>query len=74
MPQRTKKTKVRSLADAALRLSQSVPERYPQAVISPLEVPYTDDDLTVEVAIPEIYALREVSDTLSRFCLKLRMS
>ena len=71
MPQRTKKTKTRSLADAALLLSQRVHECYPQAVISPLEVPYTDEDLTVEVTIPETYALREVSDTLIRFCLEI---
>lgn len=71
MKQRTKKTKGRSLAEAALRLSQRVHECYSQAVITPLEVPYTDEDLTVEVSLPEGYSLREVRDNLIRFCLQI---
>ena len=71
MKQRTKKAKGRYLAEAALRLSQRVHECYPQAVISPLEVPYTAEDLTIEVSLPEDYSLREVSDNLIRFCLEI---
>jgi hypothetical protein len=71
MPHRTKKSKGRALAEAALRLSQWVHTRYPQAVITPLEVPYADEDLTVEVALPEGYSLQEVSDTLIRLCMEL---
>lgn len=65
------KAKGRSLAEAVLRLSQRVHERYPQAVITSLDVPYTDEDLTIEVSLPEGYALREVSDDLIRVCLEI---
>ncbi len=71
MAQRIKKAKGRSLAEAALRLSQCVHERYPQAVITALDVPYTDEDLTIDVSLPEGYALREVSDDLIRVCLEI---
>lgn len=71
MAQRVKKAKQRALAEAALHLSQRVHERYPQAVLTPLDVPYTDEDLTVEVALPAEYSLQEVSDTLIRFCLEI---
>jgi len=71
MKQKLKKTEGRSLAEAALRLSQHVHECYPQAVITALEVPYTDEDLTLDVSLPERYALREVSDELIRICLKI---
>jgi hypothetical protein len=59
------------LAEAALHFSQRVHDRYPQAVITPLEVPYTDEDLTIDVALPEGYALREVRDKLIRICLEI---
>lgn len=65
------KAKGRSLADAALRLSQHVHEHYPQAVLTSLDVPYLDEDLTIDVALPEGYALREVSDDLIRICLEI---
>ena len=71
MAQRIKGAKGRSLADAALRLSQRVHERYPQAVITTLDVPYTDEDLTIEVSLPKGYALREVNDELIRVCLEI---
>ena len=71
MPHRTKKSKGRALAEAALHLSQQVHAGYPQAVITPLEVPYADEDLTVDVALPEGYPLREVSDTLIRLCMEI---
>jgi hypothetical protein len=71
MAQRIKRAKGRSLADAALRLSQRVHERYPQAVITALDVPYTDEDLTIEVSLPEGYLLREVNDNLIRVCLEI---
>jgi hypothetical protein len=71
MAQRIKRAKGRSLADAALRLSQRVHERYPQAVITALDVPYTDEDLTIEVSLPEGYILREVNDNLIRVCLEI---
>ena len=71
MAQRIKRAKGRSLADAALRLSQRVHERYPQAVITALDVPYTDEDLTIEVSLPEGYILREVNDKLIRVCLEI---
>ncbi|MBI3304321.1 MAG: hypothetical protein HYZ72_19825 [Deltaproteobacteria bacterium] len=71
MAQRIKKAKGRSLAEAALRLSQRVHECYPQAGITVLDVPYTDEDLTIDVALPEGYALREVSDSLIRVCLEI---
>jgi hypothetical protein len=64
-------TRERSLAEAVLRLSQRVHERYPRAVITSLDVPYTDEDLTLDVALPEGYALREVSDELIRVCLEI---
>ncbi len=70
MPQKLK-ARERSLAEAVLRLSQRVHERYPQAVITSLDVPYTDEDLTLDVALPEGYALREVSDELIRVCLEI---
>ena len=70
MAQRVK-AKGRALADAALRLSQHVHECYPQAVITTLAVPYTDEDLTLEVAVPEKYELREVNDDLIRLCLAI---
>ena len=65
------KTKGRTVADAVLRLSQHVHEQYPQAVMTTLEVPYTDEDLTIEVALPEGYELRAVSDDLIRTCLAI---
>jgi hypothetical protein len=71
MAQRIKRAKGRALAYAALRLSQRVHERYPQAVITTLDVPYTDEDLTIEVSLPEGYALREVNDELIRVCLEI---
>jgi hypothetical protein len=71
MAQQIKKAKGRALAEAVLRLSQYVHECYPQAVITALDVPYTDEDLTVEVFLPEGYALREVSDDLIRICLDI---
>jgi hypothetical protein len=71
MPHRTKESKSRALAEAALRLSQGVHACYPQAVITPLEVPYADEDLTVDVSVPERHSLREVSDTLIRLCLEI---
>lgn len=71
MKQKTKKTKGWSLAEAALRFSQRVHEAYPQAVITPLEVPYTDEDLTLEVSLPEGYKWREVSDNLIRLSLEI---
>ena len=71
MAQRIKKAKGRSLAEAALRLSQRVHEGYPQAVITALDVPYTDEDLTIDVALPERYTLREASDNLIRICLEI---
>ena len=71
MTQRMKNAKGRALADAALRLSQRVHERYPQAVVTTLDVPYTDEDLTIEVSLPEGYALREVNDDLIRVCLEI---
>ena len=70
MAQRVK-AKGRALADAALRLSQHVHACYPQAVITTLDVPYTDEDLTLEVAVPEQYELREVNDDLIRLCLAI---
>jgi hypothetical protein len=70
MPQKLK-ARERSLAEAVLRLSQRVHERYPQAVITSLNIPYTDEDLTIDVALPEGYALREVSDELIRVCLEI---
>jgi len=70
MPQKLK-ARERSLAEAVLRLSQRVHERYPEAVITSLDVPYTDEDLTIDVALPEGYALREVSDELIRVCLEI---
>jgi len=71
MAQQMTKAKGRSLAEAALRLSQRVHERYPQAVIAALDIPYTDEDLTIEVSLPEGYSLREVSDELIRICLEI---
>jgi hypothetical protein len=71
MPHRTKKSKRQALAEAALLLSQRVHACYPQAVLTPLEVPYTDEDLTVDVSVPEGYSLREVTDTLIRFSLEI---
>ncbi len=65
------KTKGRTVADAVLRLSQHVHEQYPQAVMTTLEVPYTDEDLTIEVALPERYELRAVGDDLIRACLAI---
>ena len=65
------KTKGRTVADAVLRLSQHVHEQYPQAVMTTLEVPYTDEDLTIEVALPEGYELRDVGDDLIRACLAI---
>ena len=65
------KTKGRTVADAVLRLSQHVHEQYPQAVVTTLEVPYTDEDLTIEVALPEGYELRAVGDDLIRTCLAI---
>jgi hypothetical protein len=66
-----KKTRARTLAEAALRLSQRVHECYPQAVLTALEVPYTDEDLTVEVFLPEDYSIQDVSDMLIRCCLEI---
>jgi len=71
MRHKTKKSRSRSLAEAALRLSQWVHERYPEAVITPLEVPYADEDLTIGVSLPEAYSLQKVSDTLIRLCLDI---
>ena len=71
MRQRMKNAKGRALADAALRLSQRVHERYPQVVVTTLDVPYTDEDLTIEVSLPEGHALREVNDDLIRVCLEI---
>jgi len=71
MRHKTKKSRSRSLAEAALRLSQWVHERYPEAVITPLEVPYADEDLTIDVSLPEAYSLQEVSATLIRLCLEI---
>ena len=68
---RSTKNKGRSLAEAAVRLSQRVHERYPEAVITPLETRYTDEDLTVDVALPQRYSLRKVSDDLIRVCLEI---
>jgi hypothetical protein len=65
------KAKGRALAEAALRLSQHILARYPQALITTLDVPYTDEDLTIEVALPERYELREASDELIRMCLTI---
>jgi hypothetical protein len=31
----------------------------------------TDEDLTIDVSLPEGYALREVSDNLIRVCLEI---
>jgi len=71
MPHRTKKAKSRVLAEAALLLSQRVHACYSQAVMTPLEVPYADEDLTVDVSVPEGYSIQEVSDTLIRLCLEI---
>jgi hypothetical protein len=65
------KAKGRALADAVLRLSQYVHQHYPQAVLTMLAVPYTDEDLTIDVALPEGVNLREVSDDLIRMCLTI---
>ncbi len=46
MPHRTKKSKSRTLAEAVLLLSQRVHACYPQAVMTPIEVPYTDEDIS----------------------------
>jgi hypothetical protein len=71
MAQRITKAKGCSLAETVLRLSQRVHERYPHAVITTFDIPYTDEDLTIEVSLPEGYALREVSDDLIRVCLEI---
>ena len=71
MRPRTKKSRSRSLAEAALRLSQWVHEHYPKAVTTLLEVPYADEDLTIDVSLPEAYSIQEVSDTLVRLCLEI---
>jgi hypothetical protein len=68
---RKRKAKERALADAALQLSQHVHQHYPQAVVSMLEIPYTDEDLTIEVALPQGTTLRKVSDDLIRTCLTI---
>ena len=65
------KAKRRALADAALRLSQYVHEHYPRAVITALDIPYTDEDLTIDVALPQGFAVRAVSDDLIRVCLEI---
>jgi hypothetical protein len=71
MSQKTKKSREQSFAGAALRLSQHVYAAYPQALISPLDVPYTDEDLTIEVLVPEQHGLSEVNDSLIRICLEI---
>ncbi|MBI3247702.1 MAG: hypothetical protein HYZ50_14455 [Deltaproteobacteria bacterium] len=68
---RKRKTKEHSLADAVLRLSQHVHRHYPHAILTTLDVPYADEDLTIEVALPEGVALRKVSDDLTRTCLAI---
>lgn len=40
-------------------------------MITPLEVPYADEDLTIDVSLPEAYSLQEVSATLIRLCLEI---
>jgi hypothetical protein len=71
MKQLSKKTTAQALAEAALRLSQRVHECYPQAVLTALEVPFTDEDLTIEVSLPEDYSIQDVSDMLIRCCLEI---
>jgi hypothetical protein len=65
------KAKGRALADAVLRLSQHVHRHYPQAVLTMLDIPYTDEDLTIDVALPEGVEPREASDDLIRACLAI---
>ena len=69
MGHKIKKSRSRSLAEATLHLSQWGHERYPEAVITPLKVPYAGADLTINVSLPEAYSLQEASDTLMRLCL-----
>ena len=59
------------LAEAALLLSQKIHEKFPEAVISPLELPYNGEDLTVDVGVSEERDLRVVADELIHFSLEI---
>ena len=59
------------LAEAALLLSQKIHEKFPEAVISPLELPYNGENLTVDVQVSEERDLRAVADELIHFSLEI---
>ena len=59
------------LTEAALLLSQKIHEKFSEAVISPLELPYNGEDLTVDVRVSEERDLRAVADELIHFSLEI---
>lgn len=59
------------LTEAALLLSQKIHEKFSEAVISPLELPYNGENLTVDVRVSEERDLRAVADELIHFSLEI---
>ena len=64
-------TKETTLAKAAILFCQKTYTAFPGAVVEPIDQHYSDEDLTLEIYVPEGTGLRQASDDLLRIALEV---
>jgi hypothetical protein len=60
-----------TLAKAAILFCQKTYAAFPGAVVEPIDQHYSDEDLTLEVYVPEGTDLRQASDELLHIALEV---
>ena len=58
-----------TLAKAAILFCQKTYAAFPGAVVEPIDQHYSDEDLTLEIYVPEGTDIRQASDELLRIAL-----
>jgi len=60
-----------TLAKAAILFCQKTYAAFPGAVVEPIDQHYSDEDLTLEIHVPEGTDIRQASDELLRIALEV---
>jgi hypothetical protein len=60
-----------TLAKAAILFCQKTYAAFPGAVVEALDQHYSDEDLTLEISVPEGTDIRQASDALLRIALEV---
>jgi hypothetical protein len=60
-----------TLAKAAILFCQKTYEAFPGSVVEPIDQHYSDEDLTLEVSVPEDTDVGQASDELLRIALEV---